>query len=112
MPSAEKKTNAPTEDTLRVLRGWNEMAERASSGDIAILAFMRQGRAFTDAEGRVHIRFPNDFAKGMVDRSPHKENIRGILRATLHRELDDSDLVFGILEGNEQAESELDDLEI
>ncbi len=100
------------EDTLRVLRGWNEMAERAASGDIAILAFMRQGRAFTDAEGRVHIRFPNDFAKGMVDRSPHKENIRSVLRATLQREVAESDLIFGILDGKEQNETDLDGLEL
>jgi len=111
-PIEEEKSAAPAEDTLRVLRGWNEMAERASSGDIAILAFMRQGRAFVDGEGRIHIRFPNDFAKGMVDRSPHKENIRGILRATLQREIAESDVIFGILDGNEQAETDLDDLEI
>ena len=108
----QSKPIAPTEDMLRVLRGWNEMAERASSGDIAILAFMRQGRAFTDADGRVHIRFPNDFAKDMVDRSPHKENIRGVLRATLQRELAESDVVFGILDGNEQNETDLDGLEL
>ena len=116
-PAKEKsveqaKLTVPAENTLRVLRGWNEMAERASSGDIAILAFMRQGRAFTDGDGRVHIRFPNDFAKGMVDRSPHKENIRGILRATLHREISDGDVIFGILDGNEQTENDLDDLEM
>ncbi len=108
----ETKMSAPAQDTLRVLRGWNEIVERAASGDIAILAFMRQGRAFTDGEGRVHIRFPNDFAKGMVDRSPHKENIRGVLRATLQRELAENDLVFGILDGKEQTETDLDDLEI
>ena len=108
----EPKPPMPTEDTLRVLRGWNEMAERAASGDIAILAFMRQGRAFTDGEGKVHIRFPNDFAKGMVDRSPHKENIRGVLRATLGREIAESDLIFGILDGKEQDETDLDGLEI
>lgn len=106
------KPTMPNEDTLRVLRGWNEMAERAASGDIAILAFMRQGRAFTDAEGRVHIRFPNDFAKGMVDRSPHKENIRGVLRATLGREIAETDLIFGILDGKEQNETDLDGLEL
>lgn len=107
-----QKVAAPSEDTLRVLRGWNEITERAASGDIAILAFMRQGRAFTDGAGRVHIRFPNAFAKGMVDRSPHKENIRGVLRATLGRELAQSDLIFGILEGSEQSETDLDDLEL
>ena len=120
-PKAEKspapqkdtaKAEAPDQQTLRVLRGWHEIAEQAASGDIAIVAFMRQGRAFTDGEGRVYIRFPNDFSRGMVDRSPYRENLRGVLRATLHRELAESDVIFGILEGNEQSETDLDDLEL
>ncbi len=106
------KSEEPAQQTLRVLRGWHEIAEQAASGDIAILAFMRQGRAFTDGEGRVHVRFPNDFSRGMVDRSPYRDNLRGVLRATLHRELSESDVVFGILEGTEQSETDLDDLEL
>ena len=116
MPSApiksEARSDATEQQTLRVLRGWHEIAEQAATGDIAIVAFMRQGRAFTDGEGRVHVRFPNDFSRGMVDRSPYRENLRGVLRATLHRELAEDDLVFGILEGDEQSETDLDGLEI
>ena len=114
-PASKKdavKAEAPAQQTLRVLRGWHEIAEQAASGDIAIVAFMRQGRAFTDGEGRVYIRFPNDFSRGMVDRSPYRENLRGVLRATLHRELAESDVIFGILEGNEQSENDLDGLEL
>ena len=104
-------TNTPVpQDALRVLRGWNEIAERAASGDMAALAFMRQGRAFTDADGRIHIRFPNDFALSMVNKAPHNENIRAALCLTLQRDIPDSQLVFGVISGEEEEETDLDDL--
>jgi DNA polymerase-3 subunit gamma/tau len=104
-------TNTPVpQDALRVLRGWNEISERAASGDMAALAFMRQGRAFTDADGRIHIRFPNDFALSMVNKAPHNENIRAALCLTLQRDIPDSQLVFGVISGEEEEETELDDL--
>ena len=93
-----------------MLRGWNEVVEKAAAGDVAVQAFMRMGKAFTDGQGRIHIRFPNDFAKSMVDRSPHKETIRAILRTTLQRDLTENDLLFGILDGAEENDSDLDDL--
>ena len=98
------------QESLRVLRGWNEVVEKAAAGDVAVQAFMRQGKAFTDGQGRIHIRFPNDFAKSMVDRSPHKETIRAILRTTLQRDLLENELIFGILDGAEENDSDLDDL--
>lgn len=104
-------TAAPAaEDSLRVLRGWNEIAERAASGDMAALAFMRQGRAFTDTNGRIYIRFPNDFALSMVNKAPHTDNIRASLCLTLQREISESELIFGVIAGDEAEETDLDDL--
>ena len=101
-----------SEDTLRVLRGWNEISERAASGDIAILAFMRQGRAFTDASGRIYIRFPNDFSLSMVDKEPHKANIRAALCLMLQRQIAEKDIMFGILDGDEEQETDLDEFNL
>lgn len=105
-------TSNTSADSLRILRGWNEIVEKASLGDMAVQAFMRQGKAFYDERGRVYIRFPNEFAKDMVARSPHKENLRAILRTTLQRELSEDDLIFGILEGTEEVDTDMDDFVI
>lgn len=99
-----------SEDALRVLRGWNEIAERAAAGDMGILGFMRQGRAFTDPNGRIYIRFPNDFPLSMVNKAPHTENIRAALCLTLQREISEDQLVFGIISGEEEEENDLDEL--
>lgn len=109
--AAQIPTKADTaDDTLRVLRGWNEIAERAASGDMAALAFMRQGRAFTDQNGRIYIRFPNDFALSMVNKAPHTDNIRAALCLTLQRDIKDSELILGVISGEEEEETDLDDL--
>ena len=114
VPSAQPKEipqNAPSLDTLRVLRGWNEIIEQASSGDVAIRAFMRQGKAFLDGNGRVQLRFPNTFCIDMLNKEPHRENIRAALRVTLKRELDASEPIFGVLDGEEQV-TDLDEFDV
>ncbi len=95
---------------LRVLRGWNEIAERAAAGDMAVLAFMRQGRAFTDDGGKIYVRFPNEFALSMVNRAPHNENIRAAICLALQRTISESEIIFGVIDGDEQEETDLDDL--
>ena len=62
-------TATEAEVTFRVLRGWNEIAEQATAGDGAILAFLKMAKAVVGSDGSVHIRFANDFAKGMVERA-------------------------------------------
>ena len=97
-------------NTLKVLRGWNEIAERAAAGDMAVLGFMRQGKAFKDDSGKVYIRFPNDFALSMVNKAPHNENIRAAICLNLQRTISESEIVFGIIDGDEQEDNDLDDL--
>ncbi len=101
-----------TESELRVLRGWNEIAEKAAAGDAAVLAFIKMARAFTDGNGRIYIRFPNDFAKSMVERSSSCDSIRAALCLALGREIRESEIEFGILSGAEEPLSELDDLSV
>lgn len=109
--SKEEPQSASADQTLRVLRGWNEIVEQASSGDIAIRAFMRQGKAFLDGNAKVHLRFPNAFGIDMLNKEPHRENLRAALRVTLKRELEASEPIFGILDGDEQ-ETDLDEFDV
>ena len=109
--SDTKQNSAPSVETLKILRGWNEMAEKASEGDGARLGFLKIAKAFVDQNGRVHLKFPNEFAKSMVEQATARDSIRAAICLQTRRELADSDLIFGLLDGNEKV-TDLDDLEI
>ncbi len=103
-----KKDSADT--TLRALRGWNEIAEKAAEGNGSVLGFLKMAKAFAGVDGKIYIRFPNDFAKGMVDRPQVKEALRAAICITLQKNVTENDILFGIFEGNEDSISELDEL--
>ncbi len=95
--------------TLRVLRGWNEIAENAST-DAAVLPFLTMAKAFTD-DNQIYIKFPNDFAKSMAERAEVADGVRAALCAATGRQLSPTDVLWGVLDENE-ADTELDELEI
>ena len=101
-------TDAPT---LKILRGWTEMAEKAAAGDGAVLGFLKTGKAFVASDGKIYIKFPNAFAKIMVENAGLRDSIRAAISISAHIEIDDTQLVFGLLEGDE-ALSDLDELEV
>ncbi len=103
-PKNEIKTDAP-----KPIRSWNEIAEQAAAGNNSILPFLKMARAYLDASGKISVRFPNDFAKNMVE---HSEAVDGILAAlcmSLGRKISPSDISFDIFVGDEDM-TELDDL--
>ena len=97
------------DDTLKALRGWNEIAEKAAAGDMAVLPFLKMARAFYDANGRIYVRYPNEFAKNMVDSAGVTESILAAACIELKRSIAPQDMIFGVLEGNEDL-TEFDDL--
>ena len=104
----KKQETAPV---LKILRGWNEIAERATEGDGYLRGFLKLARAFRDEEGRVYVKFPNDFAKSMADRPQMRDNIRAAIALTSSLNIEDRDLIFDISDGT-QAASDLNDLEL
>lgn len=97
--------------TLKVLRGWNEIAERAASGDGAALGFLKTGKALIAGDGTIHLKFPNEFAKSMVDRPQMRESIRASLCMALQKNIDPKELFLEIMEGNDDF-SDLDEFEL
>ena len=105
--------SAPTTEivSLKILRGWNEIAERAAEGDRAVLGFLKIAKAFVADNGQIYIKFPNEFARSMVERANLRDGIRAAVCLATQKQIDDSDLIFGILEGNEKI-SDLDEFEL
>ena len=96
---------------MKILRGWNEIAERAAEGDGAVLGFLKIAKAFVADNGQIYIKFPNEFARSMVERANLRDGIRAAVCLATQKQIDDSDLIFGILEGNEKI-SDLDEFEL
>ena len=108
LPNTEKAEQV-TESTLKMIRGWNEIAEKAAAGDMSVLPFLKMARAFSDGGNNIYVRFPNDFAKNMVERSDAKNGIIAALCMNLKRTVRPDEVIFGILDGNEDI-TDLDEL--
>ncbi len=108
----EERPLSDNEISFKVLRGWNEIAEKAASGEGAVLGFLKTAKALAASDGKIHIRFANNWVVSMVDKPNIREALRAALCLALGRSLDGADIVFGETEGNEDKLSELDELNI
>ena len=111
---ASKTAEAPqiaSDSSLKIMRGWNEVIEKAMAGDGAMLALLKQGKAFTDGN-KVYIRFANKMIMSMVDNDNIKNKIRAAICVVRGIEIAPTDLVFGVFEGNEDTVTDLDELQV
>ncbi len=99
------------EQTMKLIRGWNEIAEQASAGDGAVMAFVKMAKALLAADGKVHLKFPSDFAKSMVDKPALRESIRASLCMALGKTLSENEVILGVMEPDE-VYTDLDELEV
>ena len=96
---------------LKPMRGWNEMAERAAVGNVSVFGFLKIAKPYYGTDGRVYIKFPNDFAKSMVERAGLQENIRVAVNMVTGKNISAEELELSIADGNEKI-SDLDEFEI
>ena len=113
---SEKKTVVKAEPSkevdLKLLRSWNEIVEKMSSTEASTVAFLKLAKALVDPEGRIYVRFGNDFARGMADKPNVKEELRMAICLVLNRNVSPDDIVFGITVGDEDSFDELDEFNI
>lgn len=104
-------SESPPVPSLKVLRGWMEIAEKAAAGDGAVLGFLKMAKAFVADNQAVYIKFPNDFAKSMVESAQLRDDIRAAIHMATKLSLKDSDLIFDISDHTESL-SDLDEFVI
>lgn len=109
--TVSKQADSGSELILKPLRGWNEMAERAAVGNASVLGFLKIAKAYLGSDGRAYVKFPNDFARSMVERANLFDNIRTAINMISGRSLGEGDLELGVSDGNEKI-SDLDEFEI
>ena len=110
-PPIAPPTAEPQKEAMKLIRGWNEIAEQAAAGDGAVAPFVRMAKALLSPDGRVYIKFPNDFARSMVDKPAMREAIRASLCLALSRSLSEKDLILDVMEPDE-VYTDLDELEL
>ena len=96
-------------DSIKPIRSWNDICERAAGGNAMALPFMKMARAFVAADGKILVRFPNEFAMSRVNAPGFLSNIAAAVSAELGRDISDRDVVLELLAGDEDL-SEFDDL--
>ena len=107
LTDVKTKEEAPAEE-MKMIRGWNEVAEKAASGNMSVLPFLKMARAFSASNGKIFVKFPNDFAKNMVEKSDSRNGVIAALCIHLKRTVSPEDVVFGVFEGDEDM-TDLDD---
>lgn len=112
VPSTQpKQEEIPVAVSLKVLRGWQEIAEKAAEGNGAVLGFLKIAKAFVASDGAVHLKFPNEFAKSMVEGARMQDSICAAICMAMQKSPEDVRVVLSIIEGNEEF-SDLDEFEL
>ena len=93
----------------KILRGWSEIAERSVGSDGYLLSFLKLAKAYVDSDGKVSIRFSNDFAKEMIEKAQIKHSICAVISSAQGRALSENDLIYELAMGSDA--DDVDDLD-
>ena len=93
----KKADSAPAPVGLaKAIRGWQEIAKRTVGEDMYLLSFLKIAKGYTTAEGKVSVRFPNDFALEMIDKAGIKERLCSVLNVELQTSFEARDIVYEV----------------
>jgi len=81
---------------MKALRGWNEIAERAVGSDGYLLSFLKIAKGYITSDGKVVIRFKNDFAMEMIDKAGIKNTIASVIKAETKKDFSESDIIYEV----------------
>lgn len=107
----ENTVPTATELVLRNLRGWNDIVERACENDGSSRGFLKIAKAYVGSDGKIYIKFPNDFAKGRIERTGAKMNLLSAIKMAGYSDITEAELVLGLVDGKEVV-SDLDEFDV
>ena len=64
-PQVKESHKAPTENKEKLIRGWSEICDKCASSDPSLLPLIKMARGYVKDDGKVTVKFQNDFAKDM-----------------------------------------------
>ena len=87
------------------------MAERAAAGNVSVFGFLKIAKAYQGSDGKVYVKFPNEFAKSMVEQARLRDSIRAAVNVVAGKSIGDGELELCVADGKEKI-SDLDEFEI
>ncbi len=98
-PQAEPVRAAAPQEGKRILRpfrAWTELISRVGQNDPMLSSFCRGAEAYTTEDGGIVVRFPSDFAKGMIEKGGGRAKLRAALISTVGKDIADDRLIFEV----------------
>lgn len=110
--SRSEKITVSDKTSAKQIRGWSEIAGRAA-GDGYLLSFLKLARGYTTGDGRVSVRFPNDFALEMIDKAGIKKTLCSVINVELQTSFSENDILYEVSSntGTEEPD-ELDSFDV
>ena len=109
--AVEKAVPSADELVLRNLRGWNDIIERACESDGSSRGFLKIAKAYVGSDGKIYVKFPNEFARGRIDGTGAKLNLLSAINMAGYADITESELILGLIDGKENV-SDLDEFDI
>ena len=109
----KSKEDVPNADppTLKLLRGWNEMAEKVAAGDGWILGHLKDAKAFTSSNGRIYLKFAGDYSKTEVEKAKIQGAICAAISMETKQRVSEDNLILSLLTEHEMR-SDLDEFSL
>ena len=93
-PAAPKKE----EKALRYLSCWTEVIDRVAESDASVGAYLKQAKAYVDAEGAVKVLFTDSFSMMVIQNQKVRNQLRAALSVCLKKEVGESALTIELTE--------------
>ncbi|MBO5415535.1 MAG: DNA polymerase III subunit gamma/tau [Clostridia bacterium] len=108
--NSEKKAEKPASEakTQKLIRGWSEIAGRVA-GDGYLLSFLKLAKGYTTADGKVCVKFSNDFAMEMIEKAGIKATLCSVINVELQTSYSENDIRYEV--SAELGSDEPDDLD-
>ncbi len=89
---------------LKTLRAWVDVIGRLSKTKQSLAALLAGSRAYVDPEGKILLRFENQFSLFMIEREGAKDLIRAALSAEIGRQIREADLIYEVVSSGGRGE--------
>ena len=106
-------SSVPVPIKRKVIRSWNEIAEKSVGGDGFLLSFLKLAKAYVDEDNKVSVHFANDFAKEMIEKAQIKANLSASLSVEMQMAVSERDITFCLSDSTDvDVADDLSDFEV
>ncbi len=114
-PKRDEKTDKkeyPTKASAKPIRGWSEIVGKTVS-DGYLLSFLKLSKGYLAENGKIGVKFPNDFAMEMIEKAGIKATLCSVINVELHASYSENDIRYEVsADAADNTPDELDSFDI